>query len=725
VLRDILSWAATLELLGVAALPFLRTFFGNRRDAALLSRPVGLALVTYIAWGATLLGLPFERGVLMIALLLVGVCAYAVQRKRKSREAPGPFWGPDENRAALLFWASAAVFLVIRAAVPEILGQEKFMDLAFLNSLSHNTNMPPLDPWMSGKTINYYYWGYVLAAAATKLSGVTTFVSYNLALASFAGYSFVAAAALGMRLAQGRLAAGLAAGFGTVFAGNFAGALDGWNYFLGNGFDYFHASRIVGSGDTINEFPFFTFFQADLHPHLLGFPYFVAAFAIGHRFLVREISPPETPSPGAWASVRRWSVKLAPAFLFALVGGTAIAANLWTLPAIGILTLVICVFRKTRGEAIPPAKEAAWSFVGGAVLLYAAYALFLSYEGSFSLTQAHPENHGIARTTMNSGLLEFLAVWGILLAVGLAALWPSTPEGEAARQKSALALAAAGAASLMLGLAERTPALPILVFLGYLAAREAWTSLRTTHDSSRLYSAFLLILSLGMILGCEFVHFKDNYGDKLERMNTIFKFYHQAWPLLAIGVAVEAERRWRSQGRHRALAALLAVSVLLALLYPAAASIQRLKMHEGPITLDARLALERRNPADAAAISWLEKNRRRGMVIIEATGDPYSEYARISTHTGIPTVMGWANHEGLWRENDSEVNERAALVRAFYGETSLPNAYAILQKYQVTHVILGDLENRTYRAAGAVSSYPFLAPLYSSGTTVYQVLVSK
>ncbi|HEY6929349.1 MAG TPA: DUF2298 domain-containing protein, partial [Thermoanaerobaculia bacterium] len=328
-LRDILSWAATLELLGVAALPFLRAFFGNRRDAALLSRPVGLALVTYVAWGATLLGLPFERGVLMLAFLIVGICGYALHRKRKSLEAPGPFWGAEENQAALLFWASAAVFLVIRAAVPEILGQEKFMDLAFLNSLAHNTHMPPLDPWMSGKTINYYYWGYVLAAAATKLSGVTTFVTYNLALASFAGYSFVAAAALGIRLADGRLAAGLAAGFGAVFAGNLAGALDGWNYFLGNGFDYFHASRVIGAGDTINEFPFFTFFQADLHPHLLAFPYFIAAFVIGHRYLVREISAPPAPTPGAWAFVKRWSVRLAPSFLLALVAGTAIAANLW------------------------------------------------------------------------------------------------------------------------------------------------------------------------------------------------------------------------------------------------------------------------------------------------------------------------------------------------------------------------------------------------------------
>ncbi|HEY6930972.1 MAG TPA: hypothetical protein VJA66_14955, partial [Thermoanaerobaculia bacterium] len=187
----------------------------------------------------------------------------------------------------------------------------------------------------------------------------------------------------------------------------------------------------------------------------------------------------------------------------------------------------------------------------------------------------------------------------------------------------------------------------------------------------------------------------------------------------------EAERRWQSEGRHRALAAILGASVVLALLYPTAASIQRLKMHEGPVTLNARVALERRNPADAAAISYLEKNRRPGMVIVEATGDPYSEYARISTHTGIPTVMGWANHEGLWRENDPEVNERAALVRAFYGETNVQNAYAILQKYQVTHVILGDLENRSYRAAGTVASYPFLAPLYSSGTTVYQVLAPR
>jgi len=38
-------WVLTVEVLGLACLPLLRAFFADRRDAALLSRPVGLALV--------------------------------------------------------------------------------------------------------------------------------------------------------------------------------------------------------------------------------------------------------------------------------------------------------------------------------------------------------------------------------------------------------------------------------------------------------------------------------------------------------------------------------------------------------------------------------------------------------------------------------------------------------------------------------------------------------
>jgi YYY domain-containing protein len=733
--RDILSWAAAVELLGVAALPLLRAFFNNRRDAALLSRPVGLALVAYVAWAATLAGLPFERGVLMIAFLVVALVSYLIHRKTPRAEPAERFWGPEENRAALLFWGSTAVFLVIRAAVPEILGQEKFMDLAFLTSLSRHAVMPPLDPWMSGKTINYYYWGYLLAAALTKFAHIPTLVSYNMALATFAGYSFVAAASLGMRLADGRLAAGIAAGFGTVFAGNLAGALDGWKYLFfslpkGNwqDFNYFAASRVIGAGDTINEFPFFTFFQADLHPHLLGFPYFIAAFVMGHRFLVRELSPPAEPTPGAWAFVKRWSVKLAPAALFALVAGTAIHSNLWAIPAIGILIVVACVLRPTRGASLPKAEAAAIWAVGGGILLLVAYVLFWSYERSFHLTPANPQERGLARTTMTSGLIEFVAVWGILFAVMLAALWPASPEDESARRRESLTLAVVAGLAMLVALAVRAPALIILLFLGFLAARIAWNGLRSTHDASEIYASFLLLLGLSMVAGCEFVHFRDSYGDKMQRMNTIFKFYHQAWPLLAIGTAVFAERRWRTAACRRVLRWVGAAAVFLAVLYPAAATIQRVGMRDGPFTLDAGPALARRDRDDALAIEWLTKNARLASpggpphaVVLEASGDPYSEFARISTHTGVPTVMGWANHEGLWRSNDAQIATRVAYVRAFYSAPNPALAARFIEDYHIKYIVLGNLERRTYPSASAFTSLPFINLVFPGGTAVYQV----
>ena len=706
---DILKWVLAVEVLGLAAAPALRAFFANRRDAALLSRPVGLVLAGWVAWALSLATpLGFSRGAILLAVLIVAGISLAV--RRRSGPETRPFWGVDENRAAIFFWAPAAVFLLVRAAVPEILGAEKFMDLALLNSLTRGRAMPPLDPWMSEKTINYYYWGYFLVAAMAKATGVSTFVAYNLAIATLAGYSFSAAACIGYRLTGGRTTAAVGAGFVSVFAGNLVGAFDAWARPFAKDFDYWHASRVIGAGDTINEFPFFTFFHADLHPHLLAFPFFIAVFAMADRWI--EAGPAATSPPP------RFLARAAPFVLVALVGAAAIAANPWNGPAVASLLLFAGVARATRGEGLPGGGAALRGALNGGLAIVASLLLMLPYMRSFHLPGA-----GLGRTHAVSGIPELLGVWGILFAVAAAGLLLGMSEQtEEGRRRRDFGFAVAGFLSVFVAFAKQTPALAPLLFLGFLAGRAGWNSLRRERDREGLFAAFLAILALGMIAGCELVYFKDSYGDQLHRMNTVFKFYHQAWPLLGIAAVVFADRAWRASKRpRRLLSAVLVVATFAALLYPATAVVSRLRQNDGGFSLDARKALGRRNPADLAAIEWLEKNAPPGSVVMEATGNPYTEYARISSHTGIPTVLGWGNHEGLWRSNDPEVAARIEEVRRFYSATDPTVARAILDKHHVNLVILGDLERTAYPEAPRIAAFPFLRPALPGNTIVFQV----
>jgi YYY domain-containing protein len=708
-MRDILAWALAVEALGLAAAPILRLFFGNRRDSALLSRPIGLALVAYVSWAATLLPrIPFDRRLIFFALLAVAGVSYAIDRRTRPRRKDSPFWGPEDKRAAIYFWASTAVFLVIRAAVPEILGAEKFMDLAFLNSIARHGAMPPLDPWMAGKTINYYYWGYLLAATLTKLASVTPFVSYNLAVATFAGYSFCGAASLGARLSDGRRGTAIAAGAAAVFAGNLQGAIDAVKAPFDKGFDYWHASRVIAEGDTINEFPFFTFFHADLHPHLLAFPYFLAVFVIAHRLC----------EPEAAAGKSRWERAL-PYLFAAFSAGTAVAANAWNLPAIAIALVFACTARAVgSGPLWRPAALARGAMAGAATLI-GGLLLFRPYARTYSL----PYN-GLGWTTQKSGIFELMGVWGLFFAVAAAALWPPRASEEAARRRTDLLLSASAGAGLLAAFFFRKPALLPLLFLAILGLTAAIRGTRAGQAAAdrTVFTLFLLLLSLGMIAGCEFVYFKDSYGDKLQRMNTIFKFYHQAWPLLAVAVVVLAGAAWRAAGaRGAVLRALGVTAAALALFYPINATASRLRQREGAFSLDAMPALARRNAGDAAAIAWLEANAAARSVVLEATGDPYREFARISSHTGLPTVMGWANHEGLWRSNDPEVAVRAQLVRGFYSTADEETALEIVKKFDIRYVILGDLERATHPNADHISGFLFLEPVSKGSTTVYKV----
>ncbi len=96
-------------------------------------------------------------------------------------------------------------------------------------------------------------------------------------------------------------------------------------------------------------------------------------------------------------------------------------------------------------------------------------------------------------------------------------------------------------------------------------------------------------------------------------------------------------------------------------------------------------------------IQYIKKNISGQPVILEAQGDSYTDYARISANTGLPTVLGWTVHEWLWRGSYDVPAPRIAEVKNVYESKDVSQTKNILKKYKVEYVYIGDLEREKYQ----------------------------
>jgi YYY domain-containing protein len=232
--------------------------------------------------------------------------------------------------------------------------------------------------------------------------------------------------------------------------------------------------------------------------------------------------------------------------------------------------------------------------------------------------------------------------------------------------------------------------------------------------------SFVLILTLvGLLLtfGVEFVFLRDSFGT---RMNTVFKFYYQAWVLLGISSAFALYYLgpW-TRGRRRVPSTLWVagfVPLLLAgLVYPVMATHNKTGGFGGRPTLDGMAHLEAAYSDDVAAIRWLRANAGGAPVVLEATGGSYTYYGRVSVHTGLPTLLGWGGHQLQWRGNYEEPGKREPDIEAIYTSPDPGRTRALLDEYGITYVYVGPLERDTYRMGR-----PVLDKLESLMDVVYQ-----
>jgi uncharacterized membrane protein len=203
----------------------------------------------------------------------------------------------------------------------------------------------------------------------------------------------------------------------------------------------------------------------------------------------------------------------------------------------------------------------------------------------------------------------------------------------------------------------------------------------------------------------EFYWIQDPQG---LRQNTTLRLGYQAWVLLSVGGAFALYyllSHWRPASLASALASAgwAAGSIVVlgaALVFPVAGTFYISGDFQNRRELDG-LAFERRlNPDEYAGARWLQENVKGAPVLLEGVGGDYTWAARVSTRTGLPTVLGWPQHEYRLQDTWAPLTERQKDVKTAYDTTSLAEAKAILDKYDVQYVYVGDFERDTYSEAG-------------------------
>ena len=226
----------------------------------------------------------------------------------------------------------------------------------------------------------------------------------------------------------------------------------------------------------------------------------------------------------------------------------------------------------------------------------------------------------------------------------------------------------------------------------------------TAATAIDLFALILAFIALSLTLIPEFVYLRDLFGN---RMNTVFKFYYQAWVLLALASAYAMSRlAARTSPLVLKVPAfiLAAILVLGGMWYPLTATPSKAGNFRNPPTLDGLAFLRRDRAAEMAAIDWLRANVKRDAVVLEATGGSYSAEGRVSMSTGNPTLLGWDFHERQWRGNDGYdelAAMRPAVIDQIYRSAQADALPGILEQWGIDYIYVGELERSKYGVSEA------------------------
>ncbi len=749
---EIIKWWLVLELIGFAALPLTTWIFGNLKDKGIaLTKIMGLLFVTYFSWVLTHMGFNYGTVIAGLSVLIVLAISLVIFS----------FKGFPCNRKALvrtevLFTSAFLVFVIIRAYSPDIYwtGGEKLMDMSFINMILRSTSFPPMDPWLSGEPMQYYYFGYLVAANLIKLSNVLPPIGFNLGVATMFALSATAAYGIGKDLVgNNRVFALIIMAFVVVF-GNPAGFIQllvtlfvpkyhsVFNVPAGDvltrlaAYNYWPTSRVIPN--TINEFPYFSFIQADLHAHMIAIAFQLLMIALLLNLL---------------RGGKEYNIPLLA--VITLLLGFMFPLNSWDYPTYAIFFVMVLVAWRIRVSAkeskndgftdrifsVHPVELAKLAVVGAAVII-SSILLYLPYHLLSSNV-----SHSLRLVTYGqTGIIFYLGVFGIMLFFLLVYSILYFYDYYYPDMKMILAgLVIAIVAAYLTHIEILVIILPLIVMSMYLLVKE--------EDPSVQFIFLLILLGALLSLFCELFYIQDSFGitsPQYIRFNTVFKVYVQHWIVwaLAAGAAFYHLWLWNREDmedmgnmanlaniatirdmddlKKKGFAIISIILVLAALSYPVFATYSRSGNFKGQPTLDGAAYLEEQYQNEYNAIMWLD-NLSGTPVVLQSPGQAYRLNTHVSAFTGLPTVLGWAGHEKNWRNGADTVNERWYEVPRVYTSSDVNTVNQILDKYNVEYIYVGGVEEERYGGRDARKLFMnnqdrFRLVYFNPNVHIYQVV---
>jgi YYY domain-containing protein len=618
-----------------------------------------------------------------------------------------------------------AIFIIwcaIRSTNAQIEGTEKFMNLAFMNVLNRAEYLPPLDPWFSGGTVNYYYLGHYLFTFVGKAGNIAMSYAYNLAMVTIISFAFIGSFSiinqlLDFKKKKWSIIAGLM-GAGLLCFGSNLHYLYQWvsALFARQEFSYWFpdGTRIIPN--VIDEFPAYSITLADLHGHYLGFPFVIVFIALA--FVSWKIGI---------TTVKKMKFNLLISiFLFSLYG-----INTWDFITINALFIILHAYQAITAKV--KLKEKLFCFFTSEITLIIPGLLFmLPYFFNFQ-----PAIGGIGLVPFNTprSLSAWLLMWGAFLIISIVSLITII---LVHRFKIGTSPKGSGKASWK------------------TTWQGLWQGLKdaVNGNSNLIFALVLNLLVAGLIIGVEVFFIKDIFEKDngiYFRANTVFKFYFSAWTIWSVLIAYYAGKTLQKIFEtpiKRYGFILFGVNVVVILIvfigtvsyifeavndfykfgkYEDGTNIKVAKIFENKQkivfyeTLDGNDYIRKSHTEDYLAIDWINKNIKGQPIIAEAVGEAYTYFSRISANTGLITPIGWPTHEWQWRDNTTEIFKRKDEIEKLYTTANIDELMEIINKYQIKYIFVGEKE-REYKTLNETLFKDYLEVAFTSGqTTIYKV----